>query len=1244
MFDFSNLNNKVKDSAVIDNKVFVAAEKFIDLGAYDKLPKEYEYFQVPFIPRNASGAVDADKLMRMKPFSNKMMNDFKSESKNVPFRLMTTAKAGYFGINIPKYVPRINDTSSVSENNEPSLLDGGELTIRKPDDTLQNILIRVSKSNNKIVYFDTEEAVEETYADMYKAAVSKAGALRELGFKSGDKLMFLFNTNKQFIETYWACVILGITVLPLETVEDYSVECVGVNKIINIWKQFHKPGIVTDHDVTGLSKMAGESINIVDVTALSTENNIEEFHQWTDDEPALFFFTSGSTGFPKGVVLKQKNIFGRTLGEVQRYGMDGTEVDFNWMTLTHAAGLIWSHIRDVYLGIDQVQVKTEVILSKPVRFLEIMNKYRATMTWAPNFAFSLIVSGMDGTENYDWDLSCIKYMFAGGEANISKTLRHFLNILSKYGLKENVIRPAFGMAETSSCITYNDNFALSTSSDDDKNVSIGFPMPGIKVRVMSADGRLLPCGESGYIQCSGNTVTSGYYENDEANKNSFTDDGYLITGDLGYIKDGQIYLTGREKDVIIINGLNYFVQDIEGVVDNMDGVLTSYSVAVSIPDGNGKEKIIIFFVPEDESLLELKIADSRLTELVDQIKVNVRKMTTLSPDCVVPISSNYTARTDIGKKQRNTYKNDFLAGKFDANIEKVSKNRKQTILTKEWIRDNGTKYVNDIYLLGHSDSEFKSCDDIDSLPEGAVLIDNTFISETQADPDISDLKDIFEKTFSHLRKYCNTSKKINVIFTTLNSVPEMLGEKYSPAYSFLYGVLKTMELENSNFSFKLVDLDVNDTKLIKNEAALAFGREFIIYRQGNRYSYEYKPVEKADETETDLEGKLVVVAGGAGGIGKYIADYYRNEYSAKVLLIGRSDRQFENSDDILYLSADITDEAEVKKAVNKAVEKFGTKLGAVVDLAGRMSADPIENFYKESEKHTVENESTDNLLAAAAVKYYGTKNLYSVSHENNVPFIVFCSLTSDFGGRNMCAYSGANSMQDSYCRYIMQNDKNVKLISWSMWKETGLSRNSGTGASLGGFNELETEEAVELFNTIIKRDITAAYIGLAIENEKMMSGICNDYNITVIVETGNKEDTDILKELSSSEKFGKYDFEFRVNEVAFLKDGGVKDTIDKVLDIWKDTLKINDIDINANIFDIGGNSITIYLLADKMTKELGETINAVDIMTYPNVKEFASFLYLRSSGSSKEENNDDGSERAEKMKNARRRSKTGRRA
>ncbi|NLT08048.1 MAG: hypothetical protein GXY08_00860, partial [Ruminococcus sp.] len=127
-------------------------------------------------------------------------------------------------------------------------------------------------------------------------------------------------------------------------------------------------------------------------------------------------------------------------------------------------------------------------------------------------------------------------------------------------------------------------------------------------------------------------------------------------------------------------------------------------------------------------------------------------------------------------------------------------------------------------------------------------------------------------------------------------------------------------------------------------------------------------------------------------------------------------------------------------------------------------------------------------------------------------------------------------------------------------------------------------------------------------------------------------------------KFCKYDFEFRVNEVAFLKDGGVKDTIDKVLEIWKDTLKINDIDINANIFDIGGNSITIYLLADKMTKELGETINAVDIMTYPNVKEFASFLYLRRSGSSKEEVNAEGSERAEKIKNARRRSKTGRRA
>ena len=547
-------------------------------------------------------------------------------------------------------------------------------------------------------------------------------------------------------------------------------------------------------------------------------------------------------------------------------------------------------------------------------------------------------------------------------------------------------------------------------------------------------------------------------------------------------------------------------------------------------------------------------------------------------------------------------------------------------------------------MLGHSDSDFKPCTDIDELPEGAVLIDNTFISEKPADPEPSELKSIAEKAFSHLRKYCNTSKKLSVIFTTLNSVPEKAGEKYAPAYSFLYGVLKTMELENSNFSFKVVDLDVNDPDIIKNEAKLAFGRESIIYRQGIRYSYEYRPVEKADETVPELEGKLVVIAGGAGGIGKHIADYFRNEYSAKILLIGRSDRHPENSDDLIYISADITNASEIQNAVNKAVERFGTELGAVVDLAGRMSASPTEQFYKESEKHTVGNESADDIMAAASVKYFGTKNLYSISREKNVQFIVFCSLTSDFGGRNMCAYSGANSMQDSYCRYIMQNDSNVKLISWSMWKETGLSRNSGTGASLGGFNELETEEAVELFNAIMKRDIAASYIGLAIENEKMMSGICNDYSMTVIVEAGNKEDTDALKKIALSDKFSRYDFEFKINEVAFLKDGGVKDTIDKVLEIWKDTLKINDIDINANIFDIGGNSITIYLLADKMTKELGETINAVDIMTYPNVKEFASFLYLRNSGSSREEKNDESSERAEKMKNARRRSKVGRRS
>ena len=168
--------------------------------------------------------------------------------------------------------------------------------------------------------------------------------------------------------------------------------------------------------------------------------------------------------------------------------------------------------------------------------------------------------------NYDnlngIDLSCLRYLFATAEANVSRDLRGFLKIGMRHGMKDDVLVPCFGMTETSSVMIYYDGFRLDNTDDSDRFVPIGCPSKGHKARITDDEGKIVKKGVIGNIELYGDTITSGYYQNDEINKESFTEDGYFKTGDLGFIKDNNIVLTGRAKEIIIINGLNYYVQEI----------------------------------------------------------------------------------------------------------------------------------------------------------------------------------------------------------------------------------------------------------------------------------------------------------------------------------------------------------------------------------------------------------------------------------------------------------------------------------------------------------------------------------------------------------------------------------------------------------------------------------------------------------------------------------------------------------
>lgn len=224
------------------------------------------------------------------------------------------------------------------------------------------------------------------------------------------------------------------------------------------------------------------------------------------------------------------------------------------------------------------------------------------------------------------------------------------------------MRPSWGMTEVSSGVTFSERFSLGNSSDDDAFVGVGGPIQGVGLRIVDEHHHLVEEGQIGALEVKGLTVTSGYYKDEEANQKGFTRDGWFKTGDLAYIKHGRLTITGREKDVIIVCGNNYYCQDIEATAEMVKGVNPTYTAACAFRDKDSStDKLLVFFNPLPKYDLH-KISK----EIYDNIVTSIG----IPPDYLIPISVEDVFKTTIGKIQKNQLVTKFKAGKLTSMILK----------------------------------------------------------------------------------------------------------------------------------------------------------------------------------------------------------------------------------------------------------------------------------------------------------------------------------------------------------------------------------------------------------------------------------------------------------------------------------------------------------------------------------------------------------------------------------------------
>ena len=386
---------------------------------------------------------------------------------------------------------------------------------------------------------------------------------------------------------------------------------------------------------------------------------------------AVLMLTSGSTGNAKAVCLRHDQIIQSVRGKSQHLGLTHNDILLNWIGMDHVANLVEMHLHAMYLCAEQVHVQASDLLLEPLTFLRLVDKHRVSYTFAPNFFLASLkraLSGVDDMTPIDFDLCCLKILMCGGEANVVKTLADLTEALNRFGARGEFLRPGFGMTEICAAAMYGKDCPSYELQRGLEFSTVGTCIPGIKLRIMSEeggleDGREARTGESGHLQMFGPIVFKEYYNNPKATQESFTHDGWFKTGDKAYMDDqGNLILTGRSKETIIINGVKYFPFELETAIEEslIAGVTPSYTVVFSHrPKDSQTEELCIVYLP----MYSPDDAKAR-TETTDAITHVSMMVASTRPYRIIPLTKKLLSKSSLGKLSRAKIQGAFEAGVY----------------------------------------------------------------------------------------------------------------------------------------------------------------------------------------------------------------------------------------------------------------------------------------------------------------------------------------------------------------------------------------------------------------------------------------------------------------------------------------------------------------------------------------------------------------------------------------------------
>lgn len=555
-------------------------------------------------------------------------------------------------------------------------------------DTLTDLVAEARGRERHIRFIDGEhdESVVP-FADLWDRARTLLGSLQSRGMQPGDELVIFSQSNENFVIAFWAAILGGIVPVPV---------AVGISdehrsKLFRILRQLKRGTLFTDSSLLERLVDFARERHLKDVLVLLESHTIlmgdvgagdsGEVFDASPEDPAFIQYSSGSTSDPKGVCLTHRNLCTniRAIIEATQWMQD--DQSLSWMPLTHDMGLIGYHLSVMAAGMNHAVMDTSVFVRRPLLWMSKANELRATQLCSPNFGYKHFLKLFDRKGLADLDLSCVKLILNGAEPISYDLCEDFLNALAPHGLKRSAMYPVYGLAEATvgvslgtpgdeySRITVNrhslrigEAFEVAQPGDADavSFIKVGNAIRNCEIRLVDNDDEILDDGRVGNIQLHGASVTAKIYGDSQATRELFTGDGWLRTGDCGVFVDKQLVITGRLKDIIIVNGQNYYPHDIEEIAAQIDGLdLGRVVVAGAMTTASQTEELLAFI------LYRKDVAD--FSGIVDDVRRVIGEQTGLEVDHVIPVPR--IPKTTSGKVQRAHLLRDYLDGAFDDVIE-----------------------------------------------------------------------------------------------------------------------------------------------------------------------------------------------------------------------------------------------------------------------------------------------------------------------------------------------------------------------------------------------------------------------------------------------------------------------------------------------------------------------------------------------------------------------------------------------